>query len=108
MPIYANPGRPRDADVIKVFRDRDPEYARLEAAARLARIFSGEDLRVGTTWFDYGQGWQWTTILHHKRSGAQIQVLYPAQQAAVCRGGFDDFTSAVAELIRSAGGERRP
>lgn len=107
MPIYTNPTRPHDADVIKIFQERDPEYARLEAAAALVRLFTGEDLRVETTWFDYGQGWQWTTLIHHKKSDTQLQALYASQQAAICRGNFNTFMSAVAELIRSAGGERR-
>ena len=50
---------------IKVFDYGSEEYARLSAVASVLTVLSpkGYSYDVGVTYFDYGQGWKWTTIL---------------------------------------------
>ncbi len=62
------------------------ETKRLIVAAQLMTTYSkdGTLYSVGETYFDFGQGWKWTTILAENNSPAHSycstwQALYPRQ-----------------------------
>ena len=71
---------------IAVFAPGTPEYARLERAAEAIGSIPGIEAEVGETWFDFGLGWRWTTVLA-KPAGTGpdrlVQALSPAAQAKI-------------------------
>lgn len=76
---------PATCEPIRVFPVDSPEYKRLEAAAALMAKWSGRGVRykVGKTWFDYGAGLEWTTIIASRENDDSWQALYPAQQERI-------------------------
>lgn len=80
------------AEYIKTFTADSPEYARLaEAAQRMTeRSPLGYRYYVSDTYFDFGQGWVWTTIIcdNHGEFGG-YQALSPRQQEEVITGDLD-------------------
>ena len=85
-------------DVIKVFGEKTKERKRLEAAAALINAEFDEKnatARVDETYWDYGGGIKWTTIII-----GDNQVLSPLQMAKVVSGDLRDFTEVVEELVR--------
>ena len=67
---------------IQIFPRDAKEYRLLTAAAELMTAFSptGVLYYVGQTYFDFGQGWKWTTIIAERKNGDSWQALYPALQ----------------------------
>lgn len=83
---------------IKVFEPGSPEYVRLEAAADIMSAMSPNGWRyyVDVTWFDFGQGWKWTTILCDGAHDS-YQALYPADQERILEA--DDLEAAAAKVF---------
>ncbi len=93
-------------DAIKTFGEHSKEYGRLMAAATLLNTEMDADDREGhyeidTIYFDYGNGWKWTTIVF--RGGDQwssYQALNPLHQGMIVYGDLQDFTRAVWEVVQ--------
>lgn len=82
--------------VIRTFNKTDEAYKNLEAAAALMHRFTGKDYHIGDTYFDYGQGWKWTTILEDSSDWGGVQVLYPkAQEEIIFANSATDLGKAV-------------
>ena len=66
---------------IKIFAPDTPEYARLNEAAALMTEKSPNHWRyyVDETYFDFGQGWKWTTIIC--KSNSEYTGMYETYQA---------------------------
>lgn len=77
---------------IKIFAPDTAEYARLTEAARRMTERSPLGCRycVADTYFDFGRGWAWTTIIceNHSKYG-HYQALYPAQHQEILTGDLD-------------------
>ena len=69
--------------VIKVFSPGSDEYKKLEAAANLLTWLTGKQCYVGETYYDYGQGWKWTTVLQKDPSWGSVQLFTPKAQQMV-------------------------
>lgn len=70
------------ADNIKVYSMGTPEFVQLERAAALLTGLSpnGWTYFAGDTYFDFGQGWKWTTVLRREQP---VQFLTPAEQTKI-------------------------
>ena len=87
-----------ESDTIKVFNRGSDEYEKLDAAAHLISAFTGKDFYVGETYFDYGQGWKWTTIL-----GRDYQLLSPRdQENIVTAKNAQELGKAVDKVLNTA------
>ena len=77
-------------DAIKVFAKGTHEYDRLEEAAEMMSQMSpnGWHYSVQNIYFDYGQGWMWTTVVCDHGDG--YQALTPKEQASVVYGDLFD------------------
>ena len=76
-------------ECIKIFNPGTPEHDRLTLAAALMNIYSPRGYRyyVGETYFDYGQGWRWTTVLcDDKSQWGGYQALNPREQEEIITG----------------------
>ena len=83
---------------IALFEQGSPEYNRLVAAANRMNTLSPRGLHyyVGDTYFDYGQGWMWTTILRVDDMFGSVQVLCPAEQRNIVNAAkISDIEAAV-------------
>ncbi len=72
-------------EYIKTFAKGTPEHTRLEIAAAIMTIKSPNHKRyyVSETYFDFGQGWKWTTILREGDRWGDVQALYPVEQESI-------------------------
>ena len=75
-------------DHIKIFAPGSAEHLALTRAAALMTGLSPNGWRyfVGDTYFDFGQGWLWTTILCEHSSDAVLgcfQAINPAIQKSI-------------------------
>lgn len=77
-------------NTIKVFDRESTEHKRLEVAASLMTLKSpcGYRYEVGETYFDFGQGWRWTTVLKVGKDG--WQALSPREQEDIVSGDIDE------------------
>jgi hypothetical protein len=85
-------------DTIKVYGEKTKEHQRLEAAALIINAeFDSKfaEAIVEDTYFDYGGGVKWTTIII-----GDYQALDPMQQAKIVLGDMKDFGEAVTEVIK--------
>ena len=90
-------------DAIKVFGPQSKEYKKLQAAAILLNAEKEADdkavFEVRDVYFDFGQGWMWTTIvLNGGDEWSSYQALNPAHQGMIVYGDFEDFAKAVWEV----------
>lgn len=90
-------------DSIKVFGEQSKQYMRLEAAAKLlnAEMEANDhgQFEVKDIFFDFGQGWKWTTIVFcGGDQWSSYQALNPKQQGMIVYGSLEDFTRAVWEV----------
>ena len=90
-------------DAIKVFGEQSKQYMRLEAAARLLNAEMEPNdhgqFEVKDIFFDFGQGWKWTTIVFcGGDQWSSYQALNPKQQGMIVYGDLEDFTKAVWEV----------
>ena len=86
---------------IKVFEKDSREYELLDKLALILTFKSPKRYRyfVGKTYFDYGQGWLWTTVLCETgKSGCMgsYQALNPCEQEKIL--GCDGSLEAVAAI----------
>lgn len=91
-------------EAIKAFEYGTPEFRKLEAAAKVINSFSKSEyiIKVGETYFDFGQDWKWTTLIADNGNGGVLgsyQLLNPKQQEKIVYGTLDEFQQTVAELI---------
>ena len=89
---------------IKVFGEHTRQYMRLEAAAKLlnAEMDPADrgSFEVKDIYFDYGQGWMWTTIVFNGGDQwSSYQALNPKQQSMIVCGNLKSFTNTVWEVI---------
>lgn len=93
-------------DAIKVVGANTKAYKRLQAAATLINAeiepSYGEAI-VEETWFDYGGGMKWTTIIMRTHEGAcgDYQMLNPFEQGQIMYGDLEDVCEAVKDVIES-------
>ena len=87
-------------NTIKIYNPGTPEHDRLTKAAEImtARSPRGYKYRVGVTYFDYGQGWEWTTILCDAAGDnlGGYQALNPREHEEILTG---DIEAAVASVF---------
>ena len=76
-------------DYIKVFPLGSLERKKLETAAQMLTTFSTSSIEYGVddVYFDYGQKWEWTTIIAYDPTQAGVlhswQALSPKEQEAI-------------------------
>ena len=100
-------------DAIKVFGEQSKEHKKLEAAVLLLNAEKEDDdngvFEIRDIYFDYGQGWMWTTIiLNGGDQWSSYQALNPKQQAQIVYGDFEDFSKAVWEVLEKREDHRLP
>ena len=66
---------------LRVLEKGEQAYKNMEAVCAILNALCKTDTKywVGETWFDYGQGWRWTTIINSR----QTQILYPSEWEAI-------------------------
>ena len=85
-------------EIIRTYSPDTDEYARLETASKVLTAVSPKHITytVEDTYFDYGQGWEWTTIIAHRPDGEEYQVLYPRDYEKILL--TDDMLSTLVEV----------
>lgn len=86
---------------IKIWNHTTPEYKRLERAAKILTEASPRKCvyKVEDTYFDYGQGWTWTTIICYPPNGEySYQALYPAQHEKILTS--ENLLETLAEIVQ--------
>lgn len=73
------------------------EYLRLYIAASMISDDTGIPCRVQDTYFDYGAGMQWTTLIAGPPDGFSYQMLNPKEQARILYGSLPDALTAIRE-----------
>lgn len=91
-------------DAIKVFGVQSKEYKRLLAATTLLNAEKDDDdkgsFEVKDIYFDFGQGWMWTTIVFNGGDQwSSYQALNPLHQGMIVYGDLEDFVKAVWEVL---------
>ena len=88
---------------IRIWNPGTPEYARLERAAKILTETSPRKCvyKVENAYFDYGQGWAWTTIIcYPPDNGYSYQALYPAQHEKILTS--ENLLETLAEIVQEA------
>ena len=87
-------------DTIRTYDHDTDEYARLLTAARVLTAISPKHITytVEDTYFDYGQGWMWTTIIANNPSSTfgDYQVLCPRDHEKILL--TDDMLATLSEI----------
>lgn len=87
---------------IRVFPTDSVEYGKLADAAERIREASGLDCKVETVYYDFREGWKWTTVIGYPEEGTNgVQLFSPKNQKDVLYGGEDSFHDAVAKAVGS-------
>ena len=91
-------------DAIKVFGEQSKQHMRLTAAATLMNAEMEPNdhgqFEVKDIYFDYGQGWKWTTIVFNGGDQwSSYQALNPKQQGMIVYGDLEDFTKTVWAVV---------
>ena len=91
---------------IKVFEKGTEARERLEKLAAVLTLKSPRHYvyYVGETYFDYGQGWKWTTVLCKTGEGGITgiyQALSPANQKELllCDGSFEQIVEVAEKVL---------
>lgn len=86
---------------ISVFDKGSDEYEHLQLAAVMLtnRSPNGWFYHVGETYFDYGQGWKWTTILCEGNKFGSYQALNPREQEDIIMASRIDELGSIVEGI---------
>lgn len=95
---------------IAILKEGSREYERLVGFAKLlesklSHLESGIKCNVGDTYWDFGAGIMWTTIIveysrdwgNHDRT--TYQLLYPKQWDKIISGNLSDFTETLKEYV---------
>ena len=95
-------------DMIRVFSPAEKEYRKLEYVAKIMTMHSenGVTYEVGDTCFDFGQGWEWTTILAYVRNKRLFQALSPAEREKIVTAKVDELYTVAQELMDKLQKER--
>lgn len=91
-------------DYISVYKKNGERYDKLAMAAALLTNRSSNFWRytVGETYFDYGQGWKWTTILCNGGGHGGYQALTPKEQEMILLSETcDQMRDTVDEILRN-------
>ena len=85
---------------ITTFEKGSEEYEKLQIAALMLtnRSPRGYQYHVGTTYFDFGQDWKWTTILCNGEDNI-YQALNPREQEEIILSDTYDEMVKTVELI---------
>lgn len=86
-------------ETIRVYDHDSDEYTRLEMACIALNRFARKGTRyhISDTYFDYGQGWRWTTIIATKPDGSHYQALNPRDHARIITA--PDTLAMVREIV---------
>lgn len=87
-------------EVIRVFENGSDEYFKLLMTAAIleSRSPNGYKYKVEETYFDFGQGWKWTTVICEcGDSWGGYQALNPAAQERVLNS--DGSLEALNEIV---------
>ena len=87
---------------IAVFARDSEERRRLDVVSQILNLFSGLETSVQETYFDYGQGWKWTTVVGRRKDDdrdAPFQVLDSARQKLVLPGSMAELNSVVQDHV---------
>lgn len=89
-------------ETIRIFSHGEKEFRNLEYVARIMTMRSenGVTYEVGDTYFDFGQGWEWTTIIAYRNEYNHWQCLSPAEQGKIVSANFDELDTIVLELMK--------
>ena len=84
---------------IKIYNPGTTEYDNLRRAAALMTAMSpkGYTYRVGVTYFDFGQNWEWTTILTDGGEWGGYQALCPRDHERIIMGDIEGGVKAAME-----------
>lgn len=85
--------------VIRTFEPGSYEYRRLQLAADVLSMFTGLEVRVGETYYDYGQRWKWTTLLVKRPGGSEVQAFSPREQEKALAGTYHVFANLMRQKI---------
>ena len=92
-------------DFISVFKNGAEERNLLDRMAMMMTLKSPKRYRyyVGETYFDFGQDWQWTTVLCRSGVSGGYQALSPVMQEKVCMsdGSFKALAVLADEVFES-------
>lgn len=72
-------------DYIQLFSAESEEYRLLERLAEKLTEKSPKKYKyfVGKTYFDFGQNWEWTTVLCKRKRSDEYQALTPSDQISL-------------------------
>lgn len=86
-------------DTIRTYPKDSIEYVKLALASMWLERFSKKGTRyeVGDTYFDFGQGWRWTTIIATRSTGDTYQALCPRDHERIIRS--DDIMATVQGIV---------
>ena len=87
---------------IQVYPRDSKGYENLKTAARLLTEYSpnGHTFTVRETYFDFGRGWMWTTIIAEKPNGDTYQALYPRDHKKIIDAEYpSDIKDIVLEML---------
>lgn len=91
---------------IRVYRDDEVEFWRLNRFCReLNELYPEGQFRVSTVYFDFGQNWQWTTILAKSRAlNMEYQILSPDEHSVIISSttGRNDWNDLLEKIVRKA------
>lgn len=89
------------SEYIKVFGADAPERDKLNRVAHILTGLSprGYHYSVGETYFDYGQGWRWTTVLCDGGNYGGYQALNPAEQEQIILADIADLPRIAHEIL---------
>lgn len=98
-------------DAIKQYPVHSDENNRLRAAAAVLELFDPEKhhFAVEDTYFDYGQGWKWTTIIAHDPTAApgsvleSYQYLTPRDQEEIIFSDIKDLITVCEHIVEKRG-----
>lgn len=95
-------------ETIRVFSPTEKEYRKLEYVAKIMTMRSenGVTYEVGDTCFDFGQGWEWTTILAYVQNKRLFQALSPAEREKIVTAKVDELYIVAQELMDKLQKER--
>lgn len=86
----------------KIIEKNTKEFDNLEKAVKLlSKAVTTIDFKIGTTYFDYGLDWLWTTIIaYKKRSNDSWQYLNPRDWSDIINAeNSEDIKNAINKAI---------
>lgn len=90
--------------MIAKYEEHTVEWKNLAAVAKMLEALSENDASyyVGDTWFDYGQGWEWTTIIRAQKGTIyDVQILSPKKHEMVIEAKSASDLAKAVDAIRN-------